>query len=151
MGKKNKKAAKVSEQDRASVAASSFNAAALIVSGAVSKATLEGAAEATLDLAEEFFIARIEWMEINKVGNAPKSGGGGGNSGRSGGSSRSSGGSNGSKGPTPKMAGFYGDLIDAIKEAGGKAEYKIDKFKDLGYEAASAAIDDAIETRDNLA
>ena len=144
---------KVSEQDRASIAASSFNGAVFIVA-----ATLQGkslgktTAAKTLDLAEEFFTIRIEWMEANKIGNAPKStgGGGGGNYKPSGGSKRSSGGPKSFDEPSLKMIGFYGDLITGIEEAGGEAALSIKKFKKLNGEDASEAIDEAIETRDNL-
>ncbi len=150
MGKKDNK---LSEQDRASVAASSFNAAALIVAGTLSGKNLSKTTAAkTLDLAEEFFVIRTEWMVANKIGNAPKStgsGGGGGNYKPSGGSKRSSGQSRSDE-PTLKQIGFYGDLIDNIEKAGGSADLSIKKFKKLGFEEASTAIDEAIETRDNL-
>ena len=148
MGKKDNK---VTDGDRASVAASSFNAAAAIVAATVTGKSLgKTLASKTLDLTQEFYELRIAWMEDAGIGGAPKSTGGGG-----GGSSNYSGGSKGSSGqsrsdePTLKQTGFYGDLITDIEKAGGKAPLSIKKFKKLGFEDASSAIDEAIETRDN--
>ena len=85
------------------------------------------------------------------VGGAPKwtGGGGGGSSKPYGGSKKSSGQSRSSE-PTLKQTGFYGDLIDDIEKAGGEPPLSIKKFKKLGFEEASTAIDEAIEARDNL-
>ncbi len=150
MGKKDNK---VTDGDRASVAASSFNAAAAIVAATVTGKNLgKTLASKTLDLTQEFYDLRIAWMEDAGIGGAPKStgGGGGGSSKSSGGSRRSSGGPKSFDEPSTKMVGFYGDLIDDIEEAGGKAEYSIKKFKKLNGDDASTAIDEAIEARDNL-
>ena len=147
---KDKKSFKISASDRASLAASSFNAAAGIVAATSSKGKLDDAVEQVMDLTEEFYGLRIEWMEANEIGNAPKSqpsGGGGGNYKRSASSSGSSG---GSSGPSAKQAGFYGDLIDSIEEAGGEAALSIKKFKKLSASDASDAIEEAIELRDEL-
>jgi len=48
------------------------------------------------------------------------------------------------------MTGFYGDLIDAIEDNDGEAEYTIKAFKKLDGDTASDAIDTAIELRDDL-
>ena len=147
MGKKDKKS-KVTESDRASVAASSFNAASAIIASGVT-VDLKKVVEETMALTDEFFNVRLDWMTENAIGGAPKSTGGGG------GSYKPSAASSGSSGqsysaPTPKMVGFYGDLIDAIEKLGGEAKLSIKKFKNLNGDEASAALDDAIERRDNL-
>ena len=145
MGKKDKKS-KVTESDRASVAASSFNAAAVLLG---SQQNLDEVPELIMALTDELFNVRLDWMTENKIGGAPKStGGGGGNYKPSAASSGSSGQSYSA--PTPKMVGFYGDLIDAIEKLGGEAKLSIKKFKNLNGDEASAALDDAIERRDNL-
>ena len=152
MGKKDK-TTKVTDGDRASVAASSFNAASAIVASTLSGKSLgKTTAAKTMDLTQEFYELRIAWMEDAGIGGAPKStgGGGGGNYKPSGGSKRSSGGPKSFDEPSLKMIGFYGDLITGIEEAGGEAALSIKKFKKLNGEDASEAIDEAIETRDNL-
>ncbi len=146
MGKKDKKS-KVTESDRASVAASSFNAAAVLLG---SQQNLDEVPELIMALTDELFNVRLDWMTENKIGGAPKStGGGGGNYKPSAGSKGSSGQSK-SDNPTPKMVGFYGDLVSAIEGEGGSIKPSVKKFKELSFEDGSAAIDDAIERRDNL-
>ena len=152
MGKKDK-TTKVTDGDRASVAASSFNAASAIVASTLSGKSLgKTTAAKTMDLTQEFYELRIAWMEDAGIGGAPKStgGGGGGSSKSYGGSRQSSGQSKSFDEPSTKMVGFYGDLIDDIEEAGGSAAFSIKKFKKLNGDDASDAIDEAIETRDNL-
>ena len=151
MGKKKDKN-KVSESDRASVAASSFNAAAAIVANASSEAAPDEIVETVMSLTEEFFEVRIDWMQEHGIGNAPKAmGGGGGNARPSGGSRpRSGGGSRSSGNASPKQAGFYGDLIDAIEENDGEAAYTVKELKKMSIGDASDAIDVAVELRDEL-
>lgn len=141
---------KVSETDRASIAASSFNAAALLVSQ--DDTALDEAADAVLDLTDYLFDARIKWMKANKIGNAPKpSSGGGGSYKPSGGSSGSSGGSNTSGDPaTLKQVGFYGDLIDALEELESEAKYTVKEVKKMTKGDASEAIEKAKDKRDKL-
>ena len=140
----------LSDQDRASVAASSFNAATVLIAAGLSKGKAEDSAEATLGLASSLYELRVAWMTENQVGNASRQASGGGGSSKSfGGSSGSSGGS-GSKGATTPMIGFYSDLINDIEAADGSTQYSMKKFKTLPYEVASAAIDTAIELRDEL-
>ena len=150
MGKKDK--SKITDSDRASLAASSFNAAAAIMAGTLSGKSLgKTTAAKVMDLTQEFYDLRTSWYEDAGIGGAPKStGGGGGGSSKSYGGSRQSSGQSRSDEPTLKQISFYGDLIDGIEKAGGEAKYSIKKFKKLGFEDASTAIDEAIETRDNL-
>lgn len=148
MGKKDK--FKLSESDRASLAASSFNAAALLVSQ--SDTDLDDAAEAVLDLNEEFFGLRVAWMEGEKIGNLLQKDGGGGSSKPSSGSRQSSGRARSSSGgtATDKQRGFYGELIDSIEEEDGEAELTVKEFSKLSIGDASDAIDVAKNLRDEL-
>ena len=150
MGKDKKDKFKLSEQDRASLAASSFNAAALLVSQ--SDTELEDAAEAVLSLNETLFELRVDWMEGEKIGN-PKVKDGGGSSSKPSQSSRgSSGGARSGRAgnATDKQRGFYGELITSIKEEDGEAALDIKEFSALSVGEASDAIEVAKDLRDEL-
>jgi hypothetical protein len=105
--------------------------------------------ENVLDLAADLYDARITYLDSEGLGSPKGTGGGGGKSSYSGGSKGSSGGSK-SSGASPKQAGFYGDLIDAIKDEGEEAPLSIKQFKKLSSSDASDAIETAIELRDEL-
>ncbi|KKK97002.1 hypothetical protein LCGC14_2657100, partial [marine sediment metagenome] len=88
MGKNKDKKLKPTDQDRASIAASSFNAAAAVVAAGTSKGKYDDVVEITMELATDFYETRLDWMtEAGISGANPKasSGGGGGSGGRSGG------------------------------------------------------------------
>ena len=143
---------KLSEQDKASIAASSFNAAALLVSQSLSSDDLKGAAEEVLDLNQELFELRVDWMEGEKIGN-PKVKDGGGSSSKPSQSSRgSSGGARSGRAgnATDKQRGFYGDLITSIEEEDGEAALDIKEFSALSLGDASDAIEAAKDLRDEL-
>ena len=154
MGKKDKKDKfKLSEQDRASLAASSFNAAALLVSqGGVDIKDLEELVDSVLQLNQDLFNARVDWMQGEKIGN-PKVKDGGGSSSKPSQSSRgSSGGARSGRAgnATDKQRGFYGELITSIEEEDGEAALDIKEFSALSVGDASDAIEVAKDLRDEL-
>ena len=131
--------------DKKSAWASAFNAAARLVQVS-DEASNEEIADDVVDLTIALYEARISAQKELKLGGAEgnSGGGGGGNSGRSGGSNRSSGGSR-SSGPTDNQTEYYSDIADRISADGGKIKPSLKKFKELSYDKAKLALEDAID------